>query len=169
MADAHLMNAYQNLFMTVPDRTGLPHEEAKKALRNFLHKWRSDYNFLELAREPFKKPTKEGWTHHIHVGMCFDTRVRILGLAKAANSSKHFSGLDLRQPLVARGKSANVIFTKYFHDPSKYKSLDEFPMLVRNRGPRPLPVAPPTWPESTTAHHLEWGQRVLDRIKWNVS
>jgi len=67
---------YQNLFMTVPDR-GFSHQD----LQAFLHAWRSDYNFLEIVREPYAAP-EAGYEYHYHVGMCFDRRVRP-GLALA--------------------------------------------------------------------------------------
>ena len=147
---------YQNLFMTVPDR-GF----SKEDLIRFLRSWRDDDRFLAVAREPYANP-KAGFTHHYHVGMCFAKPVRIGKLVKAANKSKHFLGMDMRSPLVAKGKSAPDLFMKYFKDPSKYKALDEHPMLVRNRGP------PPPVP-NREAPNLIWGQQVLDMLKWKNS
>ncbi len=58
-------NPYQNLFLTVPDR-GF----SKQELLKFIKAWRDDYDFCEIAREPYAKP-EAGWTHHYHVGLCF--------------------------------------------------------------------------------------------------
>ena len=122
---------YQNLFLTVPDR-GFSHVD----LRRFINTWRQDYKYIGIVREPYAKP-EAGWTHHYHVGLCFKQRVRIGKLWKAANNSKLFSGLDFRTPLVAKGKTAEWIFDNYFENPSKYKALDQHPMLVRDIPPCP--------------------------------
>lgn len=147
-------NPYQNLFLTVPDR-GF----SKQELLQFINAWRDDYDFCEIAREPYAKP-EAGWSHHYHVGLCFSKRVGIGRLWTACNKLKHFRGMDFRTPLVARGKSAHHIFGKYFKDPSKYKSLDEEPLLVRCRGPAP-PVPQHEDPQ--------WGQKMLTRLEWCVS
>jgi len=131
MPKCNKKSPYQNLFLTVPDR-GF----SKEDLLRFIKAWRKDMSFVAVTREPYAKP-QAGWTHHYHVGLCFRQRVCIGKLWKAANKSKLFSGLDFRTPLVAKGKSANWIFEKYFTNPSKYKSLDEHPMLVRDIPPCP--------------------------------
>lgn len=134
MADCNPTGRYQNFFLTVPDR-GF----SKEALVSFIDSWRSDYTFLEVCREPYSNPSKE-WTHHYHAGLCFQKKVGFLKFVKACNKSKLFSGMDFRQPLVAKNKSAKEIFHKYFTDPSKYKALDEHPMLVRDTPPEPYPT-----------------------------
>lgn len=131
---------YQNLFLTVPDR-GFDKEQ----LVDWINAWRKDYIFLEIAREPYSKPgpgfthpqRRTEFTHHFHAGLVFQDRVRIGKFVKACNKSKLFLGMDFRIPLVKKGASAVDIFRKYFHNPSKYKALDEEPLLVRNRGPAP--------------------------------
>lgn len=122
---------YQNYFLTVPDR-GF----SKEDLVSFIDSWRSDYTYLEVCREPYGQPNKE-WSHHYHAGLCFHRKVGFLKFVKACNKSKLFSGMDFRQPLVAKHKSAKEIFHQYFTDPSKYKALDEHPMLVRDTPPEP--------------------------------
>lgn len=123
---------YANLFMTVPDR-GF----SKEDLKRFILAWHSTPSYLAIVREPYASP-KAGFTHHYHVGFCADARVRIAKLVKASNKSKLFRGMDFRIPLVKRGGQARQIFDKYFRNPTKFKSLDEHPLLVMNRGPRPV-------------------------------
>ena len=154
MPHCHPKNSYQNLFLTVPDR-GF----SKQELLQFINAWRSDYDFCEIVREPYANPTA-GNTHHYHVGLCFGNRVRIGKVMKACNKLKQFRGMDFRTPLVARGKSAHQIFDKYFKDPTKYKSLDEEPLLVRCRGLKP-PIPQHEDPK--------WGQKMLDRLVWAIS
>ena len=155
MPHCHPKNAYQNLFLTVPDR-GF----SKLELENLINAWRSDYLYCEIVREPYANP-KAGYTHHYHVGLCFAKRVRIQKLITACNKLKQFRGMDFRTPLVARGKSAQTVFEKYFHDPSKYKALDEEPTLVRCRGPEP---------QAWISHNdPNWGEKMLARIQWTIS
>lgn len=131
MPDCYRHRSYQNLFLTVPDR-GF----SKDDLLRFLRAWRKDYKYIGIAREPYSKP-KAGWTHHYHVGICFHSQVRIGRLWDAANKSKLFTGMAFHQPLVAKGKTAEWIFDNYFTNPSKYKALDQHPMLVRDIPPCP--------------------------------
>ncbi len=156
MPHCHPKNAYQNLFLTVPDR-GF----SKQELLQFINAWRSDYSFCEIVREPYANP-KAGFTHHYHVGLCFPHRVRIGKVMKACNKLKHFTGMDFRTPLVAQGKSAQLIFSKYFKDPSKFKSLDEEPLLVRCRGARP--PNPSVWLPAK-----DFTDRLCEVVKWNHS
>ena len=107
MPHCHPKNAYQNLFLTVPDR-GF----SKLELMKFINAWRSDYHYCEIVREPYANP-KAGFAFHYHVGLCFEHRVRIGKVMKACNKLKHFSGMDFRTPLVARGKSAQHTRVSY--------------------------------------------------------
>lgn len=144
MPKATSTGLYQNLFLTCPDR-GF----SKEDLRRFIHAWRKDMTFFVIVREPYSKP-EAGWSHHYHVGLCFKSRVRVGKLWKAANKSTLFRGMDFRVPLVARGKSANWIFEKYFKSPSKYKRLDEYPTLVPD-----IPPCPPLPQRSVSARQWQ--------------
>ena len=134
MAKMNPTGLYQNFFLTVPDR-GF----TKDDLVRWVDTWRSDYHFMEVVREPYAKP-EAGYTHHYHVGMVFPKRVKFLKFLKASHKSKWFAGMDFRIPLVKKGMDARHIFTKYFKDPSKYKALDEHPLLVRDVPPFPRPT-----------------------------
>ena len=160
LPECNVKNAYRNFFLTVPDR-GF----SKETLLQFVNSWRTDYDYCEIVREPYATP-KAGWTHHYHVGLCFSNKVKYGRFQNACNKSKLFSGMDFRWPLVARGKSADAIFSKYFRDPSKYKSLDECPMLVRCRGPKPpRPVPPPDLREP----RRQWGEHIIWNLIWQHS
>lgn len=133
---------YQNFFLTVPDR-GTTKEEFEQFIRQFfINKVRkqASVEFLAIVREPFSNPEK-GWTHHFHAGLCFSTRVGYKRFWNTCNYhptfKKLYSGCDFRWPIVAKGKSAKHVFTKYFSNPSKYKRLDEYPNLVIDRPPMP--------------------------------
>ena len=152
MAHCNPTGRYQNYFLTVPDR-GF----SKEALVSFIDSWRSDYAYLEVCREPYSTP-KAGFTHHYHAGLCFHNKVGFLKFVKASNKSKHFTGMDFRQPLVAKNASAREIFHKYFTNPSKYKALDEHPMLVRDAPPEPKPTfyGAATCPPNMIPQFTEW-------------
>jgi len=126
--------SYSNFFLTVPDR-GF----TKDDLVRWVNAWRSDYLFMEVVREPYAKP-EAGYTHHYHVGMVFSKRVKFLKFLTASHKHKWFAGMDFRIPLVKKGMDARSIFTKYFKEPSKYKALDEHPLLVRDVPPLPRPT-----------------------------
>lgn len=125
MVQCNPKGIYQNLFLTVPQRCGT----TKELLIRWIRAWRSDMTYMEVALEPYAKPTA-GNTHHFHVGLCFSQRVRIGKFVKACNKADAFKGMNFCVPLVKKGATAGHIFTKYFANPSKYKALDEHPTLV---------------------------------------
>ena len=134
MAKMNPTGLYRNFFLTVPDR-GV----TKDDIVRWVNAWRSDYLYMRVVREPYAKP-EAGYTHHYHIGMVFPKRVKFHKFLKACHKSKHYAGMDFRIPLVKKGMSARLIFEKYFKNPSKYKALDEHPLLVRDVPPLPRPT-----------------------------
>lgn len=147
---------YRNFFLTVPDR-GFTKDELVAFIKLWVEKATSRCTFFEVVREPYKNPEK-GFTHHYHAGLCFENKVGFLKFRKACNDSKLYTGMDFRSPLVAKGKSARKIFDLYFRFPSKYKRLDEHPMLVIDRPEEPQPTFyhTSTCPPDQIAEFMRW-------------
>jgi len=125
---------YYNYLITVPDRTGLGDAEAKVVAYKFFDKYfrLKDGEWGRVVREPYKEPTEDGYTHHFHIGYCFNVKRRWASARNRANATKRWHGAHYDYVECD-------VFTKYFENPSKYKRLDETGGIL-------IPIIPPLPP-----------------------
>jgi len=132
---------YFNYLITVPDRTGLGDVEAKVVAYKFFDKYfpLKEGEWGRVVREPYKEPTEDGYTHHFHIGYCFNVKRRWASARNRANATKRWHGAHYDYVECRRGCKARDVFTKYFDNPSKYKRLDETGGIL-------IPIIPPLPP-----------------------